>query len=91
MLSEYDVPQHVMTLYCDNVSDINISKNPAQHNKTKHIDIRRYFIRELVEEKKISLEHVRMNKQLPDIFTKALDANQFEVLRSSPGLCVIKL
>lgn len=28
MLKEYNVKQDVMTLYCDNLSVINISKNP---------------------------------------------------------------
>src|SRR3954466_436281 len=36
MLSEYNVTQDVMTLYCDNLSAINISKNPIQHSRTKH-------------------------------------------------------
>lgn len=58
---------------------------------TKHIDIRHHLICEVVKDKKISLEHVRTNKQLDDIFIKALDANQFEALRSSLGLCVISL
>jgi len=30
MLAEYGVGQDVMTLFCDNISAINISKNPAQ-------------------------------------------------------------
>ncbi|MCI12182.1 gag-pol polyprotein, partial [Trifolium medium] len=42
MLKEYNVDQDVMTLYCDNLSDINISKNPIQHSRTKHIDIRHH-------------------------------------------------
>ena len=88
MLSEYNVTQEVMTLYCDNLSAINISKNPIQHSRTKHIDIRHHFIRELVEEKIITLEHVTTEKQLADIFTKALDANQFECLRGKLGICV---
>ncbi|XP_058733169.1 secreted RxLR effector protein 161-like [Vicia villosa] len=33
MLTEYNVPQNVMTLYCDNLSAINISKNPIQHSR----------------------------------------------------------
>lgn len=89
MLAEYDVGQDVMTLFCDNISAINISKNPVQHSKTKHIEIRHHFIRDLVEEKKIKLEYIHTEKQLADIFTKALDANRFENLRSSLGLCVI--
>ena len=80
MLEEYDVKQDVMTLFCDNLSAINISKNPVLHSRTRHIDIRHHFIRELIEDQIISLEHVSTEKQLADIFTKALDANQFERL-----------
>ncbi|CAM8925932.1 unnamed protein product [Rhodiola kirilowii] len=90
MLSEYGVEQEEMTLYCDNMSAISISKNPVQHSRTKHIDIRHHFIRELVEQKVVTLTHVTTDKQLADIFTKPLDAAQFEALRSSLGLCVIK-
>ena len=88
MLSEYNVTQDVMTLFCDNLSAINISKNPIQHSRTKHIDIRHHFIRELVEDKVITLEHVSIENQLVDIFTKALDAVQFENLRGRLGVCI---
>ncbi|CAL2233202.1 unnamed protein product [Prunus armeniaca] len=56
MMSDYGIQQGTSTLFCDNLSAINISKNPVQHSRTKHIDIRHHFIRELVEEKVISLE-----------------------------------
>jgi len=72
MLKEYNVEQDVLTLYCDNLSAINISKNPIQHSRTKHIDIRHHFIKDLVEEKVVTLEHVDTEEQLEDIFTKAL-------------------
>jgi len=64
MLKEYNVEQDVLTLYCDNLSANNISKNPIQHSRTKHIDIRHYFIRDLVEEKVVTLEHVDTEEQL---------------------------
>ncbi|CAM8890204.1 unnamed protein product [Rhodiola kirilowii] len=89
ILSEYGVEQEEMTMYCDNMSAINISKNPVHHSTMKHIDIRHHFIRELVENKVITLKHVTTDKQLADIFTKLLDATQFETLRSSLGLCVV--
>ncbi|CAM8916329.1 unnamed protein product [Rhodiola kirilowii] len=44
MLSEYGVEQEEMTLYCDNMSAISISKNPVQHSRMKHFDIRHHFI-----------------------------------------------
>ena len=77
-----------MTLFCDNLSAINISKNPIQHSKIKHIDIRHHFIRELVEEKIFALEHVATELQLADIFTKASDVNQFENLRGKLRICL---
>ncbi|KAK2371769.1 gag-protease polyprotein [Trifolium repens] len=86
MLKEYNVEQDALTLYCDNMSAINISKNPVQHSK--HIDIRHHFIRDLVENKIVTLEHVGTKEQVADIFTKALDAVQFEKLRGKLGICL---
>jgi len=88
VLKEYNVEKNVLTLYCDNLSAINISKNPIQHSRTKHIDIRHHFIRDLVEEKVVTLEHVDTKEQLEDIFTKALDAKQFEKLRGKLEICL---
>jgi len=62
---------------------INISKNPIQHCRTKHIDIRHHFIKDLVEENIVTLEHVATEEQLTAIFTKALDAKKFEKLGAS--------
>ena len=62
MMEDYRIPQGVMTLYCDNTDAIIISKNLVQHSHTKHIDIRYHFIRELVEDKVVCLEHVAFEK-----------------------------
>jgi hypothetical protein len=72
------------------LSAINISKNPVRYSKTKHIDIRHHFIRDLVENKIVTLEHVGTKEQVADIFTKALDAMQFETLRGKLGICLFK-
>ena len=90
MLTDYGIEQCSMNLYCDNTSAINISKNPVQHSRTKHIDIRHHFIRELVEEGVIVLEHISTEKQLADILTKPLDVSKFENMRKSLGVCAIQ-
>ncbi|GAA0144916.1 hypothetical protein LIER_05236 [Lithospermum erythrorhizon] len=90
IFEKYGVKQGVMTLYYDNICAISIAKNPVQHSRTKHIDIRHHFIRELIEDKVINLEHINSDKQATDIFTKGLDVNQFEYLRTALGLCVIE-
>ncbi|KAL0672285.1 hypothetical protein Bca4012_000265 [Brassica carinata] len=75
-----------MLVHCDNMSAINQSKNPVQHSRTKHVDIRHHFVRELVELKFVILEHVSSEKQLADLFTKPLDYNTFMGLRKALGI-----
>ena len=89
MMIDYGFDLKTLTIFCDNTSAINISKNPVQHSRTKHIDIRHHFIRELVENDVVILEHVETSKQIADIFTKALDAVRFSSLRKSLGVCII--
>ena len=52
-------PQEPPTVFCDNNSTISLSKNHMFHKKTKHIDTRYNFIRELVNNKEICLEFCR--------------------------------
>ena len=87
MLADYGLEQGTLTLFCDNMSAINISKNPVQHSRTKHIDIRHHFIREIVESKTIALEHVGTNDQLADLLTKPLDTLRFGNLSKSIRIC----
>lgn len=47
---DYELSQGTMS-FVDNKSVIDISKNLVQHSRTKHIDTRHHFIRELMEEK----------------------------------------
>src|SRR4051812_31849231 len=87
MLTEYNVTQDVMTLYCNNLGAINTSKNSIQHSRTKHSDIIHHYIRDLIKDKIIGLEHAVSDLQLADSFTKVLDANKFENLRNKLGIC----
>ena len=83
MLEDYDIIQDTLVVYCDNNIATNISKNPIQHFRTKQIDIRHHFIRELVENKTVVIEHVATKNQLADIFTKALNSSRFIFLRKA--------
>jgi hypothetical protein len=38
-----------MNLYCDNKSAIEIAHNPVQHDRTKHVEVDRHFIKEKLE------------------------------------------
>jgi len=78
-----------MCVFCDNTCTINLSKNPVQHSKSKHIEIGYHFIRDLVEEKIVRMEFINTDNQKADIFTKPLDGPQFESLRKTIGVSII--
>jgi len=46
-------------LYCDNKATIDIANNPVQHDRTKHIEIDRHFIREKIDHEIIYLPFVK--------------------------------
>ncbi|KAL0323926.1 UNVERIFIED_CONTAM: Retrovirus-related Pol polyprotein from transposon TNT 1-94 [Sesamum calycinum] len=74
------------TIYCDNKSAIAITKNPVQHSRTKHIDIKYHSLREATTKGEIELKYCITEEQLADIFTKALPRNKFEELRTKIGV-----
>ena len=86
ILTDYGISQDTMVVYCDNSSAIDISKNPVQHFKTKHIEIRYHFIRDFVERKIVCLECILTERQNAEIFTKPLDRSKFETLRQVIGM-----
>ncbi|GJS22836.1 hypothetical protein Tco_0451468 [Tanacetum coccineum] len=89
-LSDYGFAYNHISLYCDNKSAIALCYNNVQHSKSKHIDIRHYFIREQVEKGVVELYFVRTEYQLADIFTKALPKERFEFLLPRLGMKSMK-
>ncbi|KAL0275908.1 UNVERIFIED_CONTAM: hypothetical protein PYX00_003626 [Menopon gallinae] len=61
-----------ISVYCDNQSAIELSKNPVFHKRSKHIDIAYHYARELVEKGKIELKYLRTDEMIADVFTKPL-------------------
>jgi len=47
------------TILCDNSASIKLSKNPVLHGRSKHIDIRFHFLRELVKENVVNLSYCK--------------------------------
>ncbi|GJP83973.1 hypothetical protein CLOP_g14071 [Closterium sp. NIES-67] len=72
LLEELGAPQRCPTIWCDNASTIHLTKDAVFHGRSKHIELRHYFIRELVQGGHLRLGKIDSAANLADIFTKAL-------------------
>ena len=64
-------------LYCDNKAACDIAHNPVQHDRTKHLEVDGFFIKEKLDEKVVELPKIRSKDQLVDILTKVVSSRVF--------------
>jgi hypothetical protein len=83
--------QEAVRIECDSQSAIFLVKNPAYHSKTKHIDVQYHFVRDMIEEKKVSLMKVDTLKNVADSLTKSMSTEKFSWCRGSMGIAALLL
>ena len=76
---------HIPIKY-DNTSAINLSKNPIQYSRTKHINIRHHFLRDHMQKGDDVLKFINTINQLADIFTKSLYEKRMNFIKRKFGM-----
>ncbi|KAH9678971.1 retrovirus-related pol polyprotein from transposon RE1 [Citrus sinensis] len=74
------IDKQPIRLFCDNQAEISNAKNPAHHDRMKHVEIDRYFILEKIENNTVHIVYIPTQHQTTDIFNKALPRTRFEEL-----------
>ncbi|GJT73018.1 retrovirus-related pol polyprotein from transposon TNT 1-94 [Tanacetum coccineum] len=85
-LTDYGIRLDDILIMCDNKGAIDLSKNPVQHSRTKHIEIRHHFLRDNVQKENISIEKVTLEDNIADILTKPLKHETFNYLHLGLGM-----
>lgn len=67
-----------MVLYVDNTSAIALARNFSTSGRTKHIEVRHHFIRELNEKGDLKMEFVSTDDNTSDIMTKGNTLNKYD-------------
>jgi hypothetical protein len=65
-------------ILCDNQSCIKMIENLVFHDKTKHIEIRYHYIRDMVQKGVVKLQYVGKDEQVADVLTKPMSRVKFE-------------
>eukprot|EP00253_Pinus_taeda_P001484 PITA_01484 len=87
MLSDlFKGPMNPTMICSDNTSCIRLSEDPVFHRKTKHINNKYHYIRELVQNGVVQLQYISTYKQVVDILMKSLPNKKLVYLRDKLGL-----
>ncbi|KAE8662958.1 hypothetical protein F3Y22_tig00113124pilonHSYRG00513 [Hibiscus syriacus] len=78
LLLELGIDQEKYILKCGNQSAVYLAKKSIFHSRTKHIDNRYHWIREVLEEKKIYLDKIHTDENWSDMMTNVIPTKKFE-------------
>ena len=67
-----------MKVYCDNKLAISIAHNLVLHDRTKHVEVDKHFIKEKLDSGLVCMPYIPTTEQVADILTKGLPKKQFE-------------
>lgn len=78
--------ENATILQSDNLGAIHLTSKSTFHGRTKNIEIHYHWIREVVKNGYIKLQHCPTEEMVADLLTKALGKQQFLNLRNKLGL-----
>lgn len=78
LINELGIPQEVINVFCDNQSAIHLCKNHLFHERTKHIDIRLYWIRDIISDGKVQVLKIHTSDNPADYITKVVTLSKFK-------------
>jgi hypothetical protein len=82
----FDLEMEATVILCDNQSCIKMTENYVFHDKSKHIEIRYHYIRDMVQRRAIKLQYVGTDEQVADVLTKPLSRVKFKHFRNKLGV-----
>jgi hypothetical protein len=86
LLGLFDLQLNATCIYCDNQSCIKLSENPVFHDKSKHIEIKYQYIRNMVEKGAVELHYIATDEQIADVLTKPLSRVKLEYFKDKLGV-----
>jgi len=73
-----DVDHEKIRLFNDNQSAIKMAKNSGAVKRTRHLELKYFFINEKIERRELEIDFIEGLKNVADGFTKSLGKSKFE-------------
>jgi hypothetical protein len=81
LLDLFSVELEPTVIHYDDQSCIKLSENPVFHDRSKHIEMRYHYARDMMQKNILSIQYVPTTKQTTDILTKPLSLTNFVYIR----------
>lgn len=65
------------TIHCGNQSKLSLSKNQVHHDRTKHMDVKYHFIRDVINGGVVAIKKITIEENVVDMPPKALPFEKF--------------
>ncbi|XP_073138583.1 secreted RxLR effector protein 161-like [Henckelia pumila] len=79
-VTELGFEQKVVTIFCDSQSSIHLSKNSVFHERTKHIDVRLHFGRDIISQGSVNVQKIDNLVNPADVMTKVVSVGKLKDL-----------
>ncbi|MCO5579654.1 hypothetical protein L7F22_033511 [Adiantum nelumboides] len=86
LVTDLEIKEETPMLHCDSQSAIQLAHNPVYHSKTKHVNVKYHFIREMVEDKQVQLVKFNITENPTDLLTKGFVGESFAHCRKLLGI-----
>lgn len=73
-------------IHCHNQSCVKLSENLVYHERSKRIEMRYHYFRDMVQKGAIRLQYIPTDEQIADVFTKPLSVTKFVYFRNKLGM-----
>ena len=67
-----------VTIMSDSQSSIAYTKDPKFNSKTKHIDIKYHYVKDMVARGEVNLKYISTHDMIADLLTKVVTIDVFE-------------
>ena len=89
LFKELGIRQNKFVVYSDSQSAIHVSKNPSFHSRSKHIQVRYHWVRDVLDDKELYLEKVHTDDNGSDMMTKSLLKGKHDVCCTKAGMGLV--